>query len=736
MLKFSLSIILLMFFSLASFSQKQDPPSISLFKISKSFVIDGKLDEETWDSIPSYSNFYQYFPFDSSMAKTITEVKITFNDDFLYLGITVTDSVPGEYVSASLRRDYPQGSLNDDISIIFDTFSDQTNGFFFSVNPYNVQREGLIANGGAEVSDLDLSWDNPWYSATSIYPFKWEAEIAIPFNTLRFKENAPNWGINVLRVDSKANEWSVLNLVPRIFEPTNLAFTAPMKWRDQPPKDQSNIVLIPYTAASQSSDNLNNTSERSLEFGGDAKIGITPSLNLDLTINPDFSQIEVDVQQTNLDRFELFFPERRQFFLENADLFANFGLPNARPFFSRRIGVEIDSATGQNVQIPLLGGARLSGKLDQNWRLGILNIQTASDNERGLPGYNYSVASVQRKVFSRSNIGLIYVSKNNFDGLEVDQTNPEDGSSNHLIGVDYNLASADAKWTGKVYYHQSYNEGNSETGISHGANINYNTPKFFASWSHQLIEPTFDAKVGFVPRTDFKRANPVVGYNFFPKSRWINRHQISTSHNWIWNDQWGITDYNLAANWNVLFQNNASFNFSFLSNYVKLFFPFNPTGSTERVFQPGDDFVQTGFLASFQSDRRKLFSHFTQIISGGFYNGNLRQISGNLSYRYRQYATIGINYNINSINLEEGFDDATIYLVGTRLDITFTTKLFWTTFVQYNSQFDNININSRFQWRYNPVSDFFLVYTDNYFPTTFQSKNRAIVAKLTYWLNL
>jgi hypothetical protein len=228
----------------------------------------------------------------------------------------------------------------------------------------------------------------------------------------------------------------------------------------------------------------------------------------------------------------------------------------------------------------------------------------------------------------------------------------------------------------------------------------------------------------------------VVGYNIYPQSKWINRHTFSLSNNIIWNEQWGMTDYNFALNYNLDFQNTSNFTFSLLSNYVKLFFPFNPTGSTEQLFQPGEDFDQTGFLAAYQADQRKPFFYRIQLISGGFFNGNLRQLSGQLNYRYRQYATLAMNFNVNRIDLKEGFEDATLLLFGPRVDLTFSKSVFFSTFVQYNSQFDNININSRLQWRFRPVSDIFVVYSDNYFPEMLQPKNRALVFKITYWLNL
>lgn len=727
---------ILFHFLLPSMLWAQGNRTIPAMEIQEPIVLDGMLTEESWSDVEKAQDFWQYFPFDTSMAVAQTEVRMLYDESHIYIAAILFDSLPGEYITQSLRRDY-RGPNTDGFSIVIDPFRDQTNGFFFGITPFGVRREGLIANGGESGEDLDLSWDNIWEGEVKVYEDRWVAEVAIPFTTLRFRGGALEWGINFYRIDTKYNERSVWSRVPRQLPLVNLAFTGILKWDRPLDKEGGNVTLIPFAAGGTNRDYLANEDwQGRLDAGGDAKIAITPSLNLDLTFNPDFSQVEVDVQQTNIDRFEIFFPERRQFFLENADLFATFGFNNSRPFFSRRIGVAIDSATGQNVQNRILLGARLSGKLDRNWRVGLLNMQTASDQSIGQPSYNYTVAAMQRQVFARSNISAIFVNKANFDQQPVDISNPLDGSSSQLMGLDYNLASADGRWNGKAYYHQTFDDNNGSEPFSHGVRIGYNTLRFFASWEHQIIGQDFDAKVGFVPRRDFRRANPVIGFNIYPDSDVINRHQFSLSNNWIWNDTWGLTDYNFALNYTLDFQSSAGFNFSILSNYVKLFAPFNPTGNPDQLFQPGDDFVQTGFLASYNTDLRKAFFGRIQLISGGFFNGNLRQLSGELNYRYRQYATIAVNYTINRIDLKEGFDDATIYLVGPRIDLTFSRNVFLTTFVQYNSQFDNININSRFQWRFRPVSDLFIVYTDNYFPAGLQPKNRALVFKATYWLNL
>ena len=281
---------------------------------------------------------------------------------------------------------------------------------------------------------------------------------------------ARNGFFNAYRVDSKTNERAAWNGVPRNFRPYSLSYFGELIWDKPLPKPGSNISIIPYVAGGASKNfEENEGTQLEREIGGDVKIAVTPSMNLDLTFNPDFSQVEVDRQVANVDRFEIFFPERRQFFLENADLFASFGTEDTRPFFSRRIGVAIDTATGSNVQNRIFGGFRLNGKVNNRLRIGLLNMQAAKDNDISLPSLNYTVAALQQQVFSRSNISAIFVNKQSFDRTFTDKLFDEPVTYNRLAGIDYNLASPDNTWNGKVFYHRSFQEQDPDEQYSHGA---------------------------------------------------------------------------------------------------------------------------------------------------------------------------------------------------------------------------------------------------------------------------
>lgn len=702
------------------------------------------MSEEVWQTTDVADNFWQNFPMDTSRAIAQSEVRMTYDENFIYIFAkcySTADDGDTYYVTPSLRRDF-RGAGNDFITFIFDTFQDQTNAFVFGINPYGVQREGLIANGGAIRSDFSLSWDNKWYTAAKIYPGYWTAEVAIPFKSIRFKANTEEWNMQFYRLDSHVNERNTWSRVPRNFRLYSLAYTGRLNWDKPLEKSGPNVSLIPYVAGGLNKNYVENTPvNENFNVGGDAKVAVTSSLNLDLTFNPDFSQVEVDEQVTNLDRFEIFFPERRQFFLENADLFANFGFSNSRPFFSRRIGVAIDSTTGQNVQNPIRFGARLSGSLNRNWRVGLLNMQTGKDQSINLPSLNYSVAAIQRRVFQRSNFAGIFINKQSFTDPATDDFTFQSGNFNRLAGLEYNHASADNKWTGKVYYHQSFDPQPKDNSYSHGANLTYSTLRWDVSWEHQLVGENFNAEVGFVPRTDYERINPSVSYRFFPASEKIVSHGPQVSQQLWWNQDIGLTDANFDFSYNFNFANTSNFTISLLNNYVYLFAPFRP--SREGLFfETGEDFNMPGFRINYSSDQRKPFFYEVETLNGVYYNGMLYSVNGTVNYRAQPYGLFSLNVGYNRIGLNEPYTSTDVILISPRIDLTFTRSIFFTTFLQYNSQFDNINVNSRLQWRFAPVSDLFIVYTDNYVydlqhrMNNFDVKNRALVIKLSYWLNL
>ncbi len=738
-------IIVLVSFGYSSKSQDIERRTLHINEANGSIKVDGVLDDEAWTSVSPARDFQQNFPYDSALSETQCEVYLTYDKQNIYVGTKCYDPDPTmDYSVLSLRRDY-KGNGIDGISVIFDTFLDQTNAFTFGINPFGVRREGFISNGGSDRNSFSLDWDNKWFGESKREDGFWTSEMAIPFKTIRFKEGSSRWNFNTWRVDGKTNEKAVWNHVPRNFNAYTLSFLGELIWDKPLPKPGSNISIIPYVTSGLNKDfEANTKTNLDKDLGGDVKVAISASLNLDMTFNPDFSQVEVDRQVTNIDRFEIFFPERRQFFLENADLFAAFGNRDARPFFSRRIGVSLDTAQGLNVQNRIIGGMRLSGKLNNRLRMGLMNMQAAQDGGISLPSINYTVAAFQQQVFSRSNISILMVNKQSFKETFTDKLLDQQVKYNRLVGVDYNLASQDNKWTGKVFYHRSFQEQDLNKQYSHGANLEYNSINWQFKWEHSTIGDNYNAEVGFVRRTGVSRAKPEISYRFYPKKGIINYHGPEIQFEYLWDGD-GRTDRLIRYLYRARLQNNSSLFFNIDQRFTRLLRDFNPTRSSgEDIVKlaKGSEYNYVDYFFGFRSDPSRKLSIRLSHEGGEFYNGHRWNIQTTTTYRFQPYGNLSVQYNYTRINLPDPYPSRSIHLIGPRVDLTLSRKVFFTNFVQFNTQNETVNLNARFQWRFKPVSDIFLVYTDNYFFSldhpndNWLPKARAIVFKMTYWLNL
>ena len=690
------------------------------------------MDEAVWQNAKAATDFWQYFPSDSVRAEHETEIYFLFDDKFLYVGAKCY-AAGDQYIVPSLKRDFRAGA-NDNLSLLFDPFNDGTNAFLFGINPLGVRREALISEGGGTLDGFSTAWDNKWDGTAAIGDGYWSCELAIPFKTLRFNEGSQQWRFNSYRFDTQSNEQTTWVRIPRNQWIFNLAFMGDMIWEEPLKKSGPNVALIPYASSSYVQDFEEKPSKAKMEgsVGGDAKIALTPGLNLDLTFNPDFSQVEVDRQVTNLSRFEIFFPERRQFFTENADLFGGFGFGRSNPFFSRRIGIVEDTASGNNIQNRILYGARLNGKVGEDWRVGLLNMTTERDSRNGLPTFNYTVAAVQKKVFARSNVGFIFVNKEAFNPDSTDLFDPY----NRILGFDYNLASVDNKWTGKTFLHKAFTTGALDDQFSHGLDLEYTVNRFQVGWTHSYIGENYDAQVGFVPRKNIFTINPEFRLFFYPRTDVVNQIEIGAESRFSFKPGFGKSDNNNELELEVSFQNNASFRVNLQHEYTYLFDPFDPTRTDSEELPANTDYNYGDIRISYSSDRRKKIGYWIAPAIGPYFNGMRTAIRGNISYRFQTLGSASVDFNYNYIDLPKPYARTSLFLIGPRLDLTFSKTVFFSALTQYNSQTDNLNINARFQWRFKPVSDFFLVYTDNYDTMDFGIKNRSLVAKVTYWLNM
>ena len=685
---------------------------VQVKKIESQINIDGIINEPAWEQAEKASNFFRVLPIDTGYAKQQSEVMLVYDEKALYMAVTFFDTIPGKRIMESFRRDFSFGN-NDNFLVFFDTFLDQTNGFSFGFSASGAKWDGTMSDGHS----VNLDWDVKWESETKHYNDRWITEIRIPFKSIRYPSGAEQWNVNFSRLDLKSNEKSAWAPVPRQFPTASLAYTGIMKFEEPLPKSKPQFSFIPYIFGGYSKDFETGTdAEYKKDFGFDAKIGISSSMNLDLTYNPDFAQVEVDQQVTNIDRFELFFPEKRQFFLENSDLFAGYGYHSVTPFFSRRIGLDA----------PVLAGARLSGKIGNDWRIGFMNMTTQKTSN--FLSRNFTVASVQKKVFARSNFGVILVNKEYFN-------QPEDTTMyNRVAGFDYNLASKNNFWSGKFFYHRSFQPGDPDKQYAQGATLGYRTKHVNARLSQTSVGENYRAETGYVRRTGYNFLGPEFGYLFVPNKKVVSHGIHLETRNYFDMDYRKIEHENTAM-YQIEFQNRSELNAGYKDFFVELQDDFDPTHVSDTYLPKGTAYDYGGVFINYYSTPKNLFNWNAETAKGTFYSGEIQYIDGRLGYRFQPYINFALNFNYTDIELPGDFARANFWLIGPKLDVTFTDNIFWSTFVQYNEQINNMNINMRFQWRYQPVSDIFVVYTDNYIPGSWNSRNRAVVLKMTYWFN-
>ncbi|MGQ9621582.1 MAG: DUF5916 domain-containing protein, partial [Bacteroidales bacterium] len=716
-----ITVILILLCSITAYGQNKtvnrDKYQIHIKYTEEKIFIDGLLDEKIWKIAEKAQNFQRVTPTDTGYAIAQTAAMIVYDKSNIYVGAVCYDPTPGKRPVQSLRRDFTfQG--NDNFALFIDPYNDQTNGFGFYVSAAGAQYDHL----GYDGSRFNINWDTKWRSAIKSYDDRWVVEMCIPFRSLRYIKGYTEWGINFGRLDLKTNEKSAWAPMPRQFNHCDLAYTGTLIWDKPLGKSGINYSIIPYVTGKVIMENRPQEKTRwSKGVGTDAKVMLSTSLNLDLTVNPDYSQVEEDRQQTNLERFELFFPERRQYFLENSDLFANLGNSNARPFFSRRIGLNV----------PVNAGVRLSGKFGDKWRIGLMDIQAGE--KENIPPCNFAVAVLQRQIFSRSYITGFFINKEITSNYN--DTLYKGFEFNRVAGLEYNLASRDNRWIGKAFYHQSFYPGASGDDAAAAGELVYSTRYFRASIGSAWIGNEYISEAGYIRRKGYFELHPALRYTFYPSKSSVLSHGPSFGFDIITDPAFGLTDRNTELGYSIGFRDRSQLSFEVAEEFILLDRDYDPTNTVGETLPEGESFDWVSGAIGFTSDSRKLFTYSVTAGYGSYYNGLRLNLNGSVSYRFQPYGSVSVSANYNNIKLPEPYNSAELVLISPRIDITFTDKIFLTTFIQYNNQIDNLNTNIRFQWRFAPVSDLFIVYTDNSFTGNFANKNRGLVIKVTYWFN-
>lgn len=635
-----------------------------------------------------------------------------FNDQFIFIS-AINHQKKEDLIIQTLKRDQLEPFwASDGFSVVIDPINQRSSGFLFGVNAAGAQIEGAVNLIGSW-SRVNENWDNKWFSSTRIYDDYWTAEIAIPFTALRFKDGTPEWGLNFIRNDMKRNVFSTWSQVPVQLYGTDLAHIGVLKWAEAITPDRSNITIIPYASGGNSKNHEEGESAASTGNGGvDMKVAVTSSLNVDLTFRPDFSNVEVDRQMTNMTRFSLLFPERRSFFLENADLFTNFGSWMVRPFFSRRIGLHDGNP------IPILAGARLSGNITKGLRIGVMDIQTRATED--FSANNYLITSVQQQVFSRSNIKIFGANRQTTKTIEGDSQH----DYNRTFGGEFQYISSDGKWSGNLRAHTAQTPEALNQNKYLSAQINYLSNKFYTGLLADQVGENYINDLGFIPRLynyDAERDTTVrIGhYTINPWFGLLLYTKKSKRINLIEPNTWSVISYrangeflerNTSVNLGISFKDTRQLYMEAFNTMVNLPFAADIIDSGNPIPVRTYDFTQ--YTIRYTTDTRKPLNADLRVGYGGFYNGTRMEYGVTINFRKQPWGSFGFSYLQNDIRLPAEYGRASFKLIGPRSEISLRNNIWWTTFLQYNTQEHNFNINSRFQWRFKPMSDFFIVYTD------------------------
>ena len=667
--------------------------------------IDGKFDEPVWNQLPEYTGFFNYAPTDVGLAVNQTSVKIFHNKEYLYVRAIYNDSTEKTQVS-TLKRD-TSIFLSDAFVMILDTQNQEQNGYFFGVNSLGNQTEGLVGRSG-ENYDLNFSWNAIWQSRVILNGTKKQYEIAIPLKSLNFNKDNGVFGVQFYVRDIKNNSWTIFKNVKRNYANFDLRFNDKFLIEHLPEKSNSRFTMTPSVTANYQKDVTNNSNQTSFKPSVDIQYNVTSSLKLDATINPDFSQIDVDQQVTNLTRFAVNFPEQRNFFLENADLFSNLGVSGVNPFYSRRIG------SGSDIQF----GLKLSGNISPKTRIGVLNVQTEKEN--GVASQNFGVFVAEHQLTKNFTSTGFIINRQETDKFSFES------DYNRVAGVNINYKSNNNKWTGVLNYGKSFNDGISGDNSFYNASIYFNKRGFNFNSSIRKLDKNYITDVGFTPRLyhfdAINSASVREGYlqttagveyqKFYEKSRTINNvRYLNYSNNTYFDESGNVSQTSHFLNSAVFFKDLSAVYYVLNYDEVDLKYGFDPLRNGNAI-APGK--YSFGVLKiGYNSANNQKLRYRVNVQKGTYYEGKRTTAGAYLNYQMLPFANFELAYDVNKIDLNQ-LGKETFHLTRFTGEVFFNNRLNWTTYVQYNTQRDNFNINTRLQWEYKPLSYIYLVLTDNF----------------------
>ncbi len=701
-------------------------PKALAIAIGEEPIIDGLVMEDPiWQSIEPFGNLTQTQPNFGSPASEKTEIRIAYTSETFFLSVVCYDSRPNNLVVSDARRDADLDNT-DAFVFILDTYKDGQNGFVFGTNSLGVEYDAQVDNEGqgnnnvnrqqgGTIGGFNLNWDGSWEVKASVGDYGWSAEFAIPLRTLRF-QSGKDWGINFRRNIRKSNEIAYWSPIPLGLDIKRLSLAGTLTGLDL--RSPGNLKVIPYVLGSVSKDNtvIDAKSNYRFDAGGDIKYSITPSLTLDLTYNTDFAQVEVDDQQVNLDRFNLFFPEKRPFFLENAGLFSVGSPGEVDLFFSRRIGI------GENGNIvPIIGGARLSGKLNRT-NVGLLSMWTEEVSDVGVEANNFTVARVNHEFKGRTALGAAIINK---EGLQSDDFN-------RTLALDGKLGlGSKARMTGFFAHTSDPNDTINANSFKIQGDYNWNNWELRAAYTE--VGQGFNPEVGFLLRSAFKKPEGLVLYHLRPKNpnSKILEYRPHISYRGYWNFDGFLETSFLHLDNHFEWKSGTELHTGVNVTKEGVVFPFDISRGNNVIVQPGSyDHVESQIV--FFTNRSKPFSVNLRSVIGGSFGGTRYVENITAAYRIGDRFNSEVTFQYNNFQLP--FGDFTANILRTQLSYSFKPNVYLQGLIQHNTSDKLWAANIRFGWLERANTGLFLVY--NYNLRDGDPLNNSFIIKYTRMFDL
>ena len=673
-------------------------PVMQAFALEIAPVLDGAvLGDPAWAGLTPATGFWQVQPDEGQPATQKTEVFIGFSDNALYIGLVAYDDNPDGIIVTDARRD---SSLNDTDSfrVIIDGVLDRQNGLVFGTNPVGMEYDAQVVKEADNGGGFNLNWDASWSVKARISDIGWSAEMRIPFKTLRYGNGEKQvWGINFQRNIRRNNEvayWAPLSRqrnLNRVSEAGTVEGIVPPSTR--------NLKFTPYGLTRARRGGELDSTETDTEFGFDVKYSITPSLTLDVTYNTDFAQVEADEQQVNLDRFNLFFPEKRPFFLENADQFTVGNSHEVELFFSRRIGIGDDGDL-----IPIDGGVRVSGKLGENTNVGFLYM-AAEEVDDIAPGNQFTVARINQELGTRSSIGAIFVERNG-DGSHL-VAEPDD--KNRTYGLDGRLGIGENTmiygWAAKTD-----TPGLDGDDYAFSLKADYDSAKWFNTIGYSEVADNFNPEVGFLTRKGYRKVSVMTLRRIRPDDMWglleIRPH-VSYSGYWDFDDfqETGFLHMDVHWEWKNGYEFHTGYNV--FTDGIK-----EPFDIIDGVTIQPDTYDESEAQFYFTTDQSAPLSFGLRTTIGGKFGGDRFILTPSINYRIGDKFSSSLSVNYNSFDLPVPGGDFSVSLSRLRLSYAFTSKMLLQVLMQYNDHDEALATNLRFSWLRTANTGLYLVYNE------------------------